>query len=55
MGKKVTLMFRAITYQRSNWVLGNKLICIYKARTYQRLDNGQEGNIDVPSKNIPEK
>ena len=55
MGKKVTLMFGARTYQRNNWVLGKKLILIYKARTYQRLDYGQEGNIDVRSKNIPEK
>ena len=55
MGKKVTLMFGARTYQRNNWVLGKKLIFIYKARMYLRLDYGQVGDLGVRSKNIPEK
>ena len=37
-----------------DFVLGKKVTLRFKARSYQRFGSGQEGNIDVQSKNIPE-
>ena len=37
-----------------DWDLGKKVTLMLKARTYQRVGSGQDGYIDVQSKNIPE-
>ena len=54
LGKKLTLLWRNEHEHTRDWFLGKKFTLMYGARSYQRFGSGQEGNIDVQSKNIPE-